>query len=141
MVSCRQDGRRGMALYLVLVVAVLLLAAGAVLGMHLQKRMSTVIDQQKNLHADALLDSGLAQAMAILSDNYLYQGTRNLDLDGGRVTVKIAFYKITDVRSVEVTATYRGKTRRGAGLIAVHVAKPPRVAEWGPMPALQSDGP
>lgn len=132
--------RRGVALFFVLTVAVLLLAAGAILGLHLQGRMMIFTDQQRNLHADALLDSGMATVLAELNRDRRAQGSQTVSLDGGEVKVTITAVGV-DRRSIEVVSSYRGKTRRGLGLVLLLPKEPPKVISWRPVPVVRAASP
>ena len=132
--------RRGLALLFVLAVAVLLLAAGAVLGLHLQGRMMIFRDQQRNLHADALLDSGLATALAEINRDRSARGSQKVALDGGEVTLTITTVGV-DRRSVEVVTSYQGKARRGIGLVEVKPKELPKLITWRPAPVVREASP
>ena len=141
MVRRRGSGKseQGVVLFMVLVIALLLLSVGAVLGFHLQKRMDIFRDQQRNLHVQALLDSGMASALASLRDNHLYQGKQELELDGGEVEVVVSYGSGTGLRKVEITSKFRHETRRSEGVIRAEQNQLPRVIEWTPVGAQDAD--
>lgn len=120
---------RGVVLYMVVVVALLMMAAGLILGMHLQKRTAIFRDQQRNFHAMTLLDTGTAVAMARLDENFEYQGSQDVELDGGRVSIQIVGVS-TGVREVRLTSTFRGERRRAVARVEVSKEVPPRVVSW-----------
>lgn len=141
-VKCRRTrlsrDRRGIVLYLVLVIALLLLAAGAVLGVHLQKRMGVFRDQQRNVHAQALLDSATAVAMSLIHQDFKYQGVVTQKLDKGEVKIEVRFGAGSGLRDVLLTAQFRGETRRAEVRIQAEKGRPPKVLRWRPVPGSRS---
>ena len=133
------SGERGIVLYMVLVIVLLLLAAGAILGAHLQKRMAIFRDQQRNMHVQALLDTGMATAMAVMDQDFQYQGTQRLNIDDGTVTAHVAFSSVSGVRDVRITAKYRGETRRARAVVRVAPMAPPVVTSWKPVASWEPD--
>ncbi len=134
---CRCRGARaedrGIVLYMVLVVVLLLMAAGAVLGIHLQRRAAIFRDQERNLHVQALLDSGTAVALSEMRKDFQYQGSRTVEIDGGSVISRVSFTSKTGIRDLRVTAKYRGESRRVSATVQVEKDEPPVVVSWRPV--------
>ncbi|MEM8996375.1 MAG: hypothetical protein AAGF23_16430 [Acidobacteriota bacterium] len=113
----------GFALFLVLMAVLLLVAAGALMALHIQHRLGEVLDLERNLHLQALIDSGYAFAAAQVARDYGYSAVVDLELDGGVVEVDVVhavtFGQPQGLRRVELRASYRGKVRRARGLLFV----------------------
>ena len=125
--------QRGIVLYMVLVVVLLLMAAGAVLGIHLQRRTAIFHDQQRNFHVQALLDSGTAVALSDMKQDFQYQGSRTVSIDGGSVVTSVRFTSKTGIRELRVTSKYRGESRRVSATVRVEKDRSPEVLSWNPV--------
>ncbi len=131
--TSRSRRERGIVLYMVLVIVLLLMAAGAILGIHLQRRTAIFRDHQRNLHVQALLDSGTAVALSQIRQDFQYQGTETLKIDGGSVVSTVLFSSKTGIREVRLASKYRGESRRAEATVRVEKNRPPEVLSWRPV--------
>lgn len=127
-----------MALVLALVLLALGLAVGAAIGGNLLRATMLLRQQSASTRVMALLDGGMAQALAELSVSSAWPGTE-LGLAAG--TVRIASTSVPGVfgqRRVELEARYRGQVRRVIAIVRIRPMAAPEVIAW--MPVLASSG-
>ncbi|MCG8456972.1 MAG: hypothetical protein MI919_11885 [Holophagales bacterium] len=126
--------RRSYALFAVLIAVLLLVAVGGLLASYLVRRMSLVADQHRDLHVQALLDSGLALSLALIRQDFDYEGAVSATMDGGSVRYSITRQSLK-LRSVDLSSFYRGETRRAVA--TVYIESPlhlPEVRRWDLLP-------
>lgn len=117
---------RGYALFAVLVAVLLVMAAGALLMTHAVRRMALLTDQYRDLHVQALVDSGVSLALAQIRQDYGYEGSSTASLDGGRVVIQITRTSL-QLRQVALRSFYRGESR--SAQVTVFVETPASLPE------------
>ncbi len=124
---------QGYVLITVLVVIVLMMAAGTLLAGSLQYRMWLLRQEAQDIHLSALIDAGFAQALDRLSQSHFWPGSAEQGVGGGTVEVEVEMGDRTLTRIVTVTTTYGvgGRSVRAVVQLSDHVQ--PRVLEWIPV--------
>jgi len=122
----------------------LLLAAGSLLAMHAQMRYEVLRDQQRNMQLQNLLDSGYALIAATVRDDHGFSGAFDLELGGGVVHMEVEWLVAPDIptglRSIAMTAFYRGEKRRAQGLLRIpSPGATPVLYGFEPVPLLAPD--
>lgn len=138
------EPRPGFALFVALLAVFLLLAAGALLAMHLQMRYELLRDQQRNMQLQNLLDSGYALIAASVREDYSFSGRLDLELGGGVVEMDVQWLVgsgiPTGTRRIEMAAFYGGETRRARGLLRIpSPGARPVLYGFEPLPPQASD--
>ncbi|MEM1181056.1 MAG: hypothetical protein AAGM22_22130 [Acidobacteriota bacterium] len=142
--SVPQSARdRGFALFIVLMAILLLVAAGAMMSLHILNRMALIRDQERNLHLQALVDSGYAYAASRIAADRGYSAIVELELDGGVVEVDVevitGLVVQPGLRQIGLRAEYRGEVRRGRGLLRIRPDGRLELFGIEPVPLQQSD--
>lgn len=118
-----------------LIATLLVVAAGSLITTHLVRRMALLNDQHRNLHVQALLDSGLSIGMARIRQDYSYTGSSVEDFDGGRVRIAVE-RPSAQIRHVFLESFYRGERR--VQVVSVFIELPgslPEIQSWNPIPS------
>jgi hypothetical protein len=121
--------RRGMALGLALLLVVLVLAAGALSVSLLIGRQHALLREQRNLHLQALLDAGVALALARYSEDRFYSDSEELVLDGGVIHIEGNVGDLSR-RFVELRARYAGAQREALVTLSVPPTGLPSLVDW-----------
>ncbi len=132
--------QRGMALVLALVILALGLAVGAAIAGNLIRGTLLMRRQAEAVEMAALLDAGMAQTLAELSQSRTWPGD-SLKLPVGQVDMRTTLLGLERV-GVELEATYRGRTRRVDADVLIRPGAAPMVTSWRLMtPALTNTDP
>lgn len=126
----RQRGQGGFALVLALVLMILGLSVAAIIGFNLLLASRNLARQAESVQIAALLDAGMALALAELHDDSSWSGT-TLALESGQVRVRAGLDLDGDHRRIELEATYRSLVRRAAARVRIS-SEPPVVTAWSP---------
>ncbi len=121
----------GHVLLVALFVVAVTSAAVALAASALAYEMWLVRQQARNLHLTTLVDGALAQALAELSVDPGYRGTRGSVPWAGGTYAITARQTGLDEAEVEVRVTYGGGGR--AAFAEVRLRPPVRVVSWQPM--------
>lgn len=117
--------RRAYALLLVLVVMLLLSAAGFLVAARMQTRMASYLDEARNVHLRNLVDSGVALGLARIHEDRYWTGEFRQRMDGGLVQCKIEMDS-ESMRKLYVEAEYGSE--RWRYLFTIRASpRPPRV--------------
>lgn len=124
----RDASRRGMALVLSLVILALGLAVGAAIAGNLIRATMLLRRQAESVEMAALMDAGMARALAELAKARSWPGD-TVRLPVGRVDIAASQIDLESFR-VELVGTYRDRTRRVEAGVLIRPAAAPEVTSW-----------
>jgi hypothetical protein len=120
-----------MALVLALVILALGLAVGAAIAGNLMRATLLLRRQAETVEISALIDAGMAQALAELSKSRTWTGDE-LRLPVGSVSMAAEKIGVHDYR-VELEAHYRRRIRRVEATVRIRPMSAPEVTRWRPV--------
>ena len=135
--SGRRRPQRGHVLIVALFVMVVVMTAAFLMAVSLRQRMELWRDEHRSIQLAALLDAGMAQALATLWSNPNWRGTGGEE-PLGEGTLEIEVDKIGGLEvEVTVRATYGMGRRAARARVRIDrrpTPDPPEVLVWSPLP-------
>ncbi len=123
----------GYVLITVLMVIVLMMAAGTLLAGSLQFRMWLLRQEAQDIHLSALIDAGVAQALDRFSLSHSWAGVAEHGVGDGTVEARVRMGERALTRIVLVTVVYGNAGRSVEVVVQLSDFVPPRVVEWTPV--------